>query len=182
MSDRSIHSIMARLEPHLEAFDQVMRSGHKKYQSYPADIVLDHDASTQAHCTHRHLLGAAHATFDDLPGVRHLEIRGQNLWLLEAANAVIRLKKTDEDGISQNYPTPQARAFDRGEELPGLPPAPVRLTVGYLLDATGTEYIRTQVSLPVGRGVDWCAAIVPLDDREDGEAIWYDVTKQTSFS
>jgi hypothetical protein len=52
----------------------------------------------------------------------------------QAFNAVIRFKKTDEDGVSSNYPTPQAKAFDRSEELTGLPAAPTRLIIGYLLN------------------------------------------------
>ena len=72
-------------------------------------------------------------------GVRPLDISGLKLWLFEHANIVVRFKKMDEDGRSRNYPTKQAKAFDAQLELPGLPPKPLRLTVGYLLDKTGTE-------------------------------------------
>ncbi len=84
----------------------------------------------------------------------------------------------DEDGRASRYPTKQARDFDRGDELPGLPPAPVRLTAGYLLDPTGTELIRSQISRPNGRKIEWCAAIVPTEERKPGERIWIDVTRQ----
>ena len=176
--ETDITLIMGRLERYLDRFDAILRYGHALYEKYPAEVVVDHDASTQAHCTFRHSLAEAHRVLDDLPGVRHMEIRGQNLWLIESANAVIRFKKTDEDGVSSNYPTPQAVAFDQGEELPGLPPRPTRITAGYLLDATGTGFVRSQISLPTNKGAMWCAAIVSTDLREAGEAGWYEVTRQ----
>ena len=63
--------------------------------------------------------------------------------------------------MSSNYQTQQARDFENGEEIPGLPQKPIRLNVGYLLDATGLGYVRSQIALPVGRNTLWCAAIVP---------------------
>ena len=176
--ETDIEIVMGKMAHYLDRLDSILRHGHGVYETYPPAVVLDHDASTQAHCTFRHTLAEAHRVLDDLPNVRHMEIRGQNLWLIESANAVIRFKKTDEDGVSSNYPTPQAIAFDEGEELPGLPPKPTRLTAGYLLDATGTGFMRSQISLPTNRGAMWCAAIVPLDAKEAGEAAWYEVTRQ----
>ena len=116
-----------------------------------------------------------------LPDVRPLEIRGLKLWLVGDHSAV-RLKKMDEDGRSRNYPTKQAKDFDRGAELPGLPPKPTRLTVGYLPDATGTQIVRVQIAKPIGRGTEWCAAIVPADERAEGERRWIDVTRQGRFA
>ena len=161
--ETDIDVIMDRLAPYLDRLDAILRHGHATYERYAPEIVLDHDASTQAHCTFRHTLAEAHRILDELPSVRHMEIRGQNLWLIEPANSVIRFKKTDEDGVSSNYPTPQAVAFDEGEDLPRLPPKPTRLTAGYLLDATGTGFMRSQISLPTNRGAMWCAAIVPAE-------------------
>ncbi len=178
--ETNIDVVMARLEPYLELFDTILRHGHSQYEQYPASLVVDHDASTQAHCTNRHIIVEAHNVLDDLPLVRHIEVRQQNLWLFESANSVVRFKKTDEVGISSNYPTSQATAFDDGEELPGLPVAPTRLTVGYLLDETGIGYMRSQVSLPTKRGAIWCAAIIPSHSREANEGAWYPVTKQLS--
>jgi hypothetical protein len=92
--------------------------------------------------------------------------------------AVLRFKKQDEDGKSKNYPTKQAKDYDRGLPLPNLPPPAVRLSVGYLLDATGTEFIRTQVARPLAKIVDWCAAIAPVEERRAGERAWKDVSRQ----
>lgn len=133
---KDIEAVMASLSPYLDLFDGILRRGHQVYEGYPPELVIDHDSSTQAHCTYRHILAEARREFEDHNLVRHLELRGQNLWLIEDANAVIRFKKTDENGVSSNYQTKQARDFDCGEPIPGLPPEPVRLNAGYLLDET----------------------------------------------
>lgn len=177
----NINAVMNGLADYLGILDDILRHGHSTYERYPPEFVVDHDASTQAHCTFRHILARAIGDLGDLPQIRHFDIRGQNLWLVEAANVIIRFKKTDENGTSSNYPTPQAVAFDKGEMLPGLPAEPTRLTVGYLLDATGSQYVRSQIALPF-KGVGWCAAIIPASARDAEESGWFEVTKQTRFS
>jgi hypothetical protein len=126
------------------------------------------------------MLADADRRFDGRAGVRPFDIRGLKLWLFEEANAVIRLKKMDEDGRSRNYPTKQAKAYDDQKELPGLPLPPVRLTAGYLLDPTGA-FVRAQIARPDGREPMWCGAIVPREDRKPGERIWIEVTRQKRF-
>lgn len=182
MIETDIEAVMPRLEPYLDSFDAILRHGHAVYERYPPEIAVDHDASTQAHCTNRHILAEAHRIFGELPDVRSINVNGLQVWLLEASDAVVRFKKTDENGAHSNYQTQQIRAFDRGDELPGLPSLPVRVTVGYLLNATGTEYVRSQISLPTNRGAIWCAAIVPPSERDVGKAAWYEVTRQGRFS
>ncbi len=176
--ETKIEIIMQALEPYLDILDTIPRYGVDTYLSYPSELVVDHDSSTQAHCTNRHMIAEAHRVLSDMPHVRHIEVRRQNLWLFETANAVIRFKKMDEDGVSSNYPTKQARDFDEGNELLGVPVAPTRLTFGYLLDATGTGYMRSQVSLPTKKGALWCAAVIPIDVREENQTPWHEVTKQ----
>ncbi len=89
--------------------------------------------------------------------------------------AVVRLKKMDEDGATRNYPTEQARAFDRGDPLPGLPLEAARISAGYLLNPTQTEFIRTQISRPRGKRIRWCVAIVPASVSPKR---WVEVTRQ----
>jgi hypothetical protein len=114
--------------------------------------------------------------------VRPLEVRGLKLWLLDDVNVALRLKKMDEDGTSRNYPTQQAEDYDAGRELPGLPMPPVRLTAGYVLDALGTGFLRTQIARPTGKkNIMWCAAVVPTEKRKAGERIWVEVTRNMPF-
>ena len=176
-----INEVMSGLGDYVDRIDGILRHGHERYEAIPSDLALDYDASCQAHMTFHHLKAEAHRVLDGLPGVRHTEVGQLNVWHIKPANAVIRFKKTDEDGVHSNTPTRQQREFDSGGELPGIPPAPTRLVCGYLLDRTGTEFKRSQVTLPTAGGVAWCAAIVPLSAREEGERSWQDVTRQRRF-
>jgi len=178
MPDRSTEQTLDALGPLLDEFDQIIRNAHARYRAYlPADI-LELDRRAQAACTYCHMSAGADRLFLGRPGVRLLDIKGLRLWLFEEANAVIRLKKMDEDGRTSNYPTKQAKDYDRGYDLPGLPMPPVRLTAGYLLDATAANFERTQIARPHGKRTKWCAAIVPKEDRKPGERAWKDVTRQ----
>lgn len=179
--ETDIYEIMTRIAGYIDPFDGILRHGHSVYEKYPADVVLEHDASAQAHCTYRHILAEAHRRLEGDSNTRHFEIRGLNLWLLEQQNVIIRFKKTDENGLSQNYQTRQARDFDTGAELPGLPDVATRLNVGYLLDDLGVGYERSQVALPAGRSTLWCAAVVPIEDREEAGLMWQDVTREPRF-
>lgn len=179
MPNRSMAEILDALDDDLlDDFDALTREAHSKYRSYPPEILIEHDVRAQAGCTYTHMVAAADRRFVERPGVRLLDIRGLKVWLFESASVVVRFKKMDEDGRSRNYPTKQARDFDRQLELPGLPPKPLRLTVGYLLDNTATEYVRCQIARPNGRNALWCGAIIPREERRPGERIWIDVTRQ----
>ncbi len=183
MPTRSLAETMSALESVLDDLDKIARIAHAKYRAYSADVLLELDGRAQAACTFAHMSAEADRRFLGRAGIRDLDIRGLRLWLFEDANAAVRLKKMDEDGLTKNYPTEQARDFDRGHDIPGLPMPPVRLTAGYLLDSpTRTQFIRTQVARPIGRKRTlWCAAIVPLDDRRAEDRAWKDVTRQGSL-
>lgn len=165
----------------LDEFDALTREAHNTYRAYDPAVLIEHDVRAQATCTYSHMVAAADRRFLGRPDVRPLEIRNLKLWLFENASIVVRFKKMDEDGRSRNYPTKQAKAFDAQLELPGLPPKPLRLTVGYLLDETGTQFIRTQIARPDGREALWCGAVIPREERKVGERIWVDVTRQRRF-
>lgn len=166
----------------LDEFDALTREAHSTYRAYDPAILIEHDMRAQATCTYTHMVAAADRRFLGRAGIRPLDIRGLKLWLLEHASIVVRFKKMDEDGRSRNYPTKQAKAFDAQLELPGLPSKPLRLTVGYFLDATGVEFVRAQIARPAGQETLWCGAIIPREDRRPGERIWVDVTRQRRFS
>lgn len=183
MPQRSMAEVFEALgDELLDDFDAITREAHATYRAYAPAVLIEHDARAQATCTYSHMAAGADKRFMDRGGVRLIELRGLKLWLFDRASIVIRFKKMDEDGRSRNYPTKQAKDFDAQLELPGLPPKPLRLTVGYLLDKTGTEFVRTQVARPDGREAMWCGAIVPQEARQPGERIWEDVTRQSRFA
>lgn len=166
----------------LDEFDALAREAHSTYRAYDPAVLIEHDVRTQANCTYAHMVASADRRFLGRDSIRPWEIRGLKVWLFENASVVVRFKKMDEDGRSRNYPTKQAKAFDAQLELPGLPPKPLRLTVGYLLDATGIGFIRSQIARPDGRTALWCGAVIPTEDRQPGERIWIDVTHQRRFA
>lgn len=181
MFEPTMEEAMQRIDHLLDDLDSICRHGLATYRTYPSAILIEHDARAAASNTYCHMLAEAERRLLNVPGVLLKDIRGLKAFLVGDV-AVIRLKRMDEDGRSSNYPTKQAKDFDRGQPLPGLPPPAIRLAVGYLADATGTSVQRVQVAKPTGREIDWCAAIVPESDREEGGARWIDVTRQGRFA
>lgn len=169
---------MSALDPLFDDIDAICRSAHATYRAYPPSILVEHDARAAANCIYAHMFTEAERRLTARSGVEPVKVRGLNVWVIEQAVA-IRFKKMDEDGRSRTYPTKQAKDYDRQLELPGLPSPPVNLVVGYFPDPTGTEIVRVQVARPMGRNlIDWCAAIVPVQDRVVGQPRWVDVTRQ----
>lgn len=179
MPHRTMEEILEAFGDLLTDFDQIGRVAHERYRAYaPADLI-ELSQRSQAACTYDHMVAEADRRFLGREGVRPLEIGGLKLWHFEGADTVVRFKKMDEDGKTKNYPTKQAKDFDRGYDLPGLPMPPIRLSAGYLLDATGTVLVRTQISRPMGtKQTMWCAALIPPEERRVGERVWRDVTRQ----
>ena len=177
----SIDAVMQRLEPLLDDLDAIPREAHRMYQSYNPRHLIEHSPRAQATCIYDHMVAEAERRFGQRDGVKPLDIRGLKLWVFDQ-HTVVRFKKMDEDGTTANYPTRQAQDFDQNLELDGVPPKPIRVSVGYFLDPTGTEIQRVQVARPNGKKrVDWCAAIVPSAARETGGLLWEEVTKQMRF-
>lgn len=168
---------MRRIAYLLDDIDQITRAAHARYRSYPPEVLIEHTPRSAAACTYDHMVANAERLWADRRGIVSTEIRGLKVWII-GGEAVLRFKKMDEDGNSRNYPTKQARTYDRGLPLPGLPEPAVRLTAGYWLDPTQTEFIRAQVAKPIAPGVaEWCAAVVP-PSVPGGRATWEDVTRQ----
>lgn len=180
MSYGSLEAAMSSFDDRtLDDFDQICRLSHARYRRYPAADLVEHDARAAAACTYCHMQEEAARRWLDRPRVKALDVRGRKVWLF-GPDVLVRLKKMDEDGRGRNYPTKQDKDYDRGLPLPELPEPSVRINVGYLLERTGTEIMRVQVSRPLGRGVDWCAAIVSASPSSGGKR-WMEVTRQRKF-
>jgi hypothetical protein len=82
--------------------------GFAKYRAYESGILIEHDRRAAATCTYCHMVAEADRRFIGRPGIIPLEVAGLKVWLV-SGDAVLRLKKMDEDGRSRNYPTKQAR-------------------------------------------------------------------------
>jgi hypothetical protein len=179
---RTIHDLMGALQPYHDILDAISREAHDTYVSrYDPSLRLEHGSRTQANCTYDHIVAAADRALLDDANVIPKDIRGLKVWIFKSQDVVIRFKKMDEFGNSRTYQTRQQKDYDKGIELPGLPVPPVRLTAGYLLDRTGSQYIRSQIARPGEMTVDWCAALIPAELREDNTATWTEVTAQRRF-
>ncbi|WP_295634052.1 hypothetical protein [Novosphingobium sp.] len=171
---------MSQLDFIFDHLDAICRGGLARYQEYPADIRIEHDSRAKFACIYSHMETAAHARLSDLSNVIHKDIGGLKVWIV-GEKATIRFKKMDEDGRTRNYPTKQAKDFDKQLPLPGIPCPPLNLVVGYWPNSLGTDVERVQVARPMGKAIDWCAAIVPTDSRIVGQPRWYDVTRQAQL-
>lgn len=181
MPKRTMDEVLDSFGDLLDQLDRITRAGHSRYRAYDPKDLIELDSRAQASCTYAHMVAEADRQFLANNNVEVREIRGLKVWLFKKQNAVVRLKKMDEDGKSRNYPTKQAKKYDLGAELPGLPMPPIRLTAGYLLDKTGLIFERSQIAKPSGRSVTWCAAIVPTEERKGGEKAWVDVTREKAM-
>lgn len=180
MTTWSMDDAMGALDPIFDELDAICRGGLARYREYPAEVLLEHSRRTAANCVYDHMAVDAERRLLDCAGVVFKDIRGLKVWIVGQV-VTIRFKRMDEDGRSRNYPTKQAQDYDRQMQLPGLPSPPVNLTVGYLPNATETEVVRVQVARPLGKMIDWCAAIVPPPERLVGQPRWYDVTRQAAL-
>lgn len=177
----TIDAVMQRLEPLLDVLDAIPRAAHRTYRSYNPQHLIDHSPRAQAACIYDHMVVEAERRFSPLPEMRPIDIRGLKLWVV-GEHTVIRFKKMDEDGTTRNYPTKQARDFDQNLDLEGVPQRPIRVSVGYLLDATETAIERVQIARPNGKNrVDWCAAIVPTVERSADSNAWIEISRQRRF-
>ena len=152
--DRTMADLMDGLEFMLDDLDRICRDAFAKYRSYDPSALVEHDARAAAACTYCHMAADAERRWpaptlatppeesiglDVIP----IDVRGLKVWAVREV-AVLRFKKHDEDGFSRNYPTKQAKDYDRGLPFPELPAPAARLSVGYLLDPTGTVFVRPQ--------------------------------------
>ena len=118
------------------------------------------------------------ASYSGNKDVQHFDIRGLHLWLFKKVGTIIRFKKMNKDGYITGIRTKQMEDYDDGNELPGLPPIPLRLSAGYWENETGTKINRTQIAKPSGKIVEWSAAILPSEKRQEGSKIWEAVVQQ----
>lgn len=168
---------MDRLGELLADLDNIAREGFGTYRRIPTEFLLEHGPRARANCIHDHMMAAADRRFMGRHSLRLIDAQGLKVWGVDD-HTVIRFKKMNDEGRSRNYQTKQAKAFDRGEQIDGLFPEAVRLTVGYVPDASATSVLRVQISRMQGKRVAWCAAIIPEMERIAGASMWYDVTRQ----
>jgi hypothetical protein len=170
--DADLTRCMQIIEPLLLDLCEGWEVAVSRYRDeYPPAVLAEHDDSVAAACVRSHQWMEVQRRLDGKPGIALLNINGLKVINLRD-QAVIRLKKLDARGRHSNYQTKQQREFDGQEPLPGLPPAAVRLTSGYQLDASGEAIERHIVARPMGRSIAWTAQVHVVDTA----ASWVDIT------
>ena len=115
MPERTMTEIMQDIDHLLDDLDASCRHGLLTYRRYPAEFLIEHDPRAAAANTYCHMLAESERCLLGKRGIVPKDIRGLKVFLVED-KAVLRLKRMDEDGRSRNYPTKQARDYDRGVE------------------------------------------------------------------
>jgi hypothetical protein len=141
------------------------------YHRYGAEFTAEHDDTTTANCIRSHMWKQVVTRFDGKSGFKLQKLQGLNLLNWEG-RYVFRFKKVDGSGRHANYQTKQQRDFDDQLELPGIPPAALRLTSGYQPDPSGLMIDRIIVARPYGTSTVWAAQV----NLDSGKVTWTDIT------
>jgi hypothetical protein len=161
-------AIMTVLEPYLARMYSCFPAAMALYNKVEPHIRADHDDRAAASSVYCHAWNGLQRELSEEPGFHFLTHRGLNLLNIRD-QVLIRAKKVDANGRHRNADTRQQRDFDAQAELPGLPPAAVRLVIGYQPDAAFSEVERVTVRRPQGR---WVSQIIEADT----ECSWVDIT------
>lgn len=165
---------MDALEPLLTgivgAFDEAMAMYHREYS---AAARADHTDSCAAHAVQNHVVANLERKFSEAPGVHFLTVRGMRVMNVGDI-LVASMKKLDSDGRHRNHDSQQQRDFDAQKPLPDIPPAAVRLRIGYEPDVAFTDVERVLIARPQGKSVVWQSQII---DGAEG-CSWVDITPQ----
>lgn len=164
-------AVMSLLEPYFERVTRVYEAAVALYNS---DVTprarADHDNRAALGAIYRHAWKGLEREFIDEPGFHFFDLRG--LLLLNIRDQIVgRTKRVNGNGRHVNADTRQQKDFDRQLPLPGIPPAAVRVVIGYELDIAMSKVERVIVRRPSPSG-RWVAQIVCLDEQ----FVWEDIT------
>lgn len=167
--EREQMEVMAILEPHFAAISGIYDAAVNLYnEGTTAQARAEHDSRAALAAIYRHAWMGYQRELADQSGFHFLTVRGLHVLNIQD-KIVLRAKRVNENGIHVNNPTKQQRDFDRRQPLPGIPPAAVRVVVGYQLDPAFSMVERVIVRNPQ---TGWAAQIVTLDDT----FAWEDIT------
>lgn len=153
--------------PTLSEFRPVMLEGWKEWLRQPPKFRSKMTSSARASIVHDLMVDAAARRFVD--HAKLIDKSGLKLFVFNDFICV-RIKKHDEELLSKNQPTLQVRNFLGQQQIEGVPSI-YNLEMGYILDASQTEIIATNLICPNGyrNRPYWC---VELKD----EGYLYNVT------
>ncbi|PCJ44116.1 MAG: hypothetical protein COA81_03310 [Alphaproteobacteria bacterium] len=161
--------VMNILVPFIHRLCPIFSSAMTMYNDeYPSLVRAQHESRTRANCVYDHAWMGLESEFILDEGFHFLDIRGLKILNIRD-ELVIRVKKVDANGYHRNYPTAQQKAFDKQEELPGLPTEATRIVLGYQPDIAFSEVERVIVRDPIKK---WASQII----EGEAKASWIDIT------
>jgi hypothetical protein len=138
------------IDPHMERLFNIGAIPLERWKSdeYPNRAL--HIPRTRANVLYDLMVIQARIEFRGIRGAVMIDTR-DGVTLLEIDQKILlRFKKLDDDSLPSNYPTVRARDYDMGEDLPGIPSSPQRLTLGYRLNQLQTEIKDVLISNSMG--------------------------------
>lgn len=160
---------MAVLAPYLATFNDIYKTAVDLYNEGTSPRVrAEHDSRAALNSIYALSWKGYEREFGERAGLHLLNVRGLKV-LNIADKVVVRAKKVDANGRHVNNSTKQQRDFDRQIPLLDLPPAAVRLVIGYELDPAYSMVERVIIRHTQG---DWLSQIVIVDDV----CHWEDIT------
>ncbi len=129
---------MQVVEPHKERLFRIGASPFAKLQAEYPNLAI-HSDRTCANIMYDLMVDYARIEFRGVRDTRIVDLP-YGVTLLEIDDQIlIRFKKLDEESLPRNYPTERNRDYYLGEDLPGIPSSPQRLTLGYRLNRFRTQ-------------------------------------------
>jgi len=164
--------VMGALEPHFGRLNGICEAAVDLYNDgTTAQARAEHDNRAALCAIYSHTWHGYQREFADEPGCHFMTVRGLNVLNIRDI-LVARAKRVDANGRHANHDSKQQRDFDRQKDIPGLPPAAVRVVIGYELDPALSKVERVIVRRPMGKSTAWTAQIVSIDDA----MVWQDIT------
>lgn len=121
-------------------------------------------ARTSANVVFERMIARAIPEFDSMPGM-HIKSGHQTVHFLYQSAVLFRFKKGDDNGLSRNYPTQTALAFnDQNCDLFGAPGIS-RIDIVYQLDRLATRVVDVAVVARHESNVLWSYSILDADAK-----------------
>ena len=141
--DLSRDAARAELEPHHEKFIAAIKEGVRLFNTIEPPLLyrLVKSKRVKANAMWGFITEEIENTFRDVPGIRVVPRHG-SIEIEVGENMVARIKKMHPSGFTSNYMTPRVTEFHtegQGELFESMWAQPMRVDIGYIEDATGTQ-------------------------------------------
>jgi hypothetical protein len=150
------------LRPYFDRLSNCIRMGFIEFIQNHSAYAYKYEVRTKANIIRDNIVALSKSEFFSDSEVSFLQQRHYTLMVIDN-RYILRFKKLHSDLTSSNYATPQALNFSLQLEIPGLPPNPLRLDIGYVPDPLMTEIIGIYIVCPNGKVPRWS---IRLDEAE----------------